>query len=269
MATSMSRRTPPDVAHTLRREAGFGCCSCGDPILQYHHIVAWAVDNHYRPEDMMVLCPNHHFKATKGAMPETEQRALKARPWNIRHRRAKGPLAVHQSYCAVSFGAVSWVGEGPCLRIDGEDILGLTLDDGNLAVSLRLFSQEGKLLIEIDRNEWIAGDPLPWDIKADWQRLTIRNKARNISLSLNAKTDPLELRAQFWLNGRQIECSPDGVTIGVDQTKGKVVLQELSVVGAPLEIVGERIHLASTGYIVVAHGRKETLLQARDAWVET
>jgi hypothetical protein len=60
------------------------------------------VDNHYRPEDMMVLCPNHHVKATKGAMPEAEQRALKANPWNIRHQMAKGPLAVHQDYCAVS-----------------------------------------------------------------------------------------------------------------------------------------------------------------------
>jgi hypothetical protein len=217
---------------------------------------------------MMALCPNHHDQATKGAMPEPEQRALKAKPWNMRHQMAKGLLAVRQNYCAVSFGAVSWVGEGPCLRIDGEDIFGLTLDDGNLAVSLRLFSQDGEQLVEIVRNEWIAGDPLPWDIEADWQRLAIRNKARNISLSLNAKAVPLELRAQFWLNGKQIECSPDGVTISVAQSKGKVVLQELSVVGSPLEIVAESINIAQVGRIVVAHDRRGRLWKAKDAWLK-
>jgi hypothetical protein len=264
--TPMSRKTPPAVARELRKEAGFGCCECGSPILQYHHIVEWAEDHHFRTKDMMALCPNHHDQATKGAMPEAEQRALKANPWNIRHQMAKGLLAVRQNYCAVDFGAVSWVGEGPCLRIDGEDIFGLTLDDGNLAISLRLFSQDGERLVEIDRNEWIAGDPLPWDIEADWQRLTIRNRSRNISLSLNAKANPLELRAQFWFNRRQIDCSPDGVTISVAQRKGKVVLQELSIVGAPLEIVAENINLASNGKIVVAHDRRQRLLQAKDVW---
>lgn len=268
MATFISRRTPAEVARTLRREAGFGCCSCGKPILQYHHIVEWAADHHFRPEDMMVLCPNHHDQATKGAMPEAEQWALKENAWNIRHQRVKGLLAVRQGYCAVGFGTVSWVGEGPCLRIDGEDIFGLTLDDGNLAISLRLFNKDGERLVEIVRNEWIAGDPLPWDIEADWQSLTIRNKARNISLSLNAKTIPLELRAQFWLNGRQIECSPDGVTISVAQTRGKVILQELSVVGAPLEIVAEKINLANGGSIVVAEDQRQRLWKAKEAWLK-
>jgi hypothetical protein len=266
--SSARPRIPAPVARELRREAGFGCCCCGNPILQYHHIVEWADDHHFRHEDMMVLCPNHHDQATKGAMPEAEQRALKARPWNIHHQMAKGPLAVRQNYCAVDFGAVSWVGEGPCLRIDGEDIFGLTLDDGNLAISLRLFSQDSELLIEIARNEWIAGDPLPWDIEADWQKLTIRNRARNISLSLNAKAIPLELRAQFWLNGKQIECSPNGVTISVAQTKGKVALRELSVVGAPLEIVGEGISITSNGFIITAQERRQRLWKAKEAWLK-
>jgi hypothetical protein len=34
-------------------------------------------DQHFRPEDMMVLCPTHHNQATKGAMPVGEQREFK------------------------------------------------------------------------------------------------------------------------------------------------------------------------------------------------
>jgi len=29
---------PEELERQLRREAGFGCCFCGNPIIQYHHI---------------------------------------------------------------------------------------------------------------------------------------------------------------------------------------------------------------------------------------
>ena|ERR1019366_8223156 len=137
----MSRNVPAAVARELRREAGFGCCVCGIPILQYHHIVEWAEDQHFRPEDMMVLCPLHHDQMTKRAMPEAEQRKLKANPHNIQRGLAKGLLTVRQDYCAANFGSVTVVGEGPFLRIDGENILSFYLGDGNLEISLRLFGK--------------------------------------------------------------------------------------------------------------------------------
>ena len=80
----MRRKIPSDVARQLRQEAGFGCCKCGFPLIQYHHIVEWADDQHFRVADMMVLCPNHHDQATKGAMPEPQQRLLKVNPYNTR-----------------------------------------------------------------------------------------------------------------------------------------------------------------------------------------
>jgi hypothetical protein len=266
-----SRHPPAAVTRALRKEAGFGCCSCGTPILQYHHIVEWADDHHFRSEDMMVLCPLHHDQATKGAMPEAEQRRLKANPWNIRHNRARGNLAIRQDYCAAGFGSVSWVGEGTFLRIDGEDMLGFNLGDGNLEVSLRLFSQTDELLVEIVRNEWVAGDPLPWDIEADWQTLTIRERARKISLSLNAKEVPLEIRAQFWRKGKYIECSTEGISMSTGPTKGKVALQELSLVGGALELnIEDKVGVlgAEGGYIISWPNRRERLWKAKETWLK-
>jgi hypothetical protein len=200
----MRPKIPAAIARRLRQEAGFGCCECGVPIIQYHHIVEWADDQHFRPEDMMVLCPLHHDQVTKGAMPEAEQRHLKADPHNIRRGLAKGLLAVKQNYCAANFGSVTVVGEGTFLRINEEDILGFTVLDDNLTISLRLFSEADEPLLEIDKNEWISGDPLPWDIEADWQTLIIRQRARQISLSLNAKAIPLDLAAEFWRMGKRV-----------------------------------------------------------------
>src|SRR5438876_516481 len=92
---------PAAVKRDLRKEGGFGCCVCGLPVYQYHHIVPWRAEHHARPEDMMVLCPNHHDQATKGAMPEDEQRRYKSSPHNIERGYVDGLLTVNQRYCAV------------------------------------------------------------------------------------------------------------------------------------------------------------------------
>jgi hypothetical protein len=78
---------PEPVKRQLRQEAGFGCCKCGLPVFQYHHIIPREVEDHNRPEDVMVLCPNHHWEVTSGAMLEDEQRRYKARSTYPHYRR--------------------------------------------------------------------------------------------------------------------------------------------------------------------------------------
>ncbi len=139
----------------------------------------------------------HHDQATKRAMPEVEQRKFKEKPYNIIRGLAKGLMAVRQDYCAADFGSITVVGDGPFLRIGVEDIIGFHLDEGNLALSLRLFSEKDELLLDIVRNEWISGDSLPWDIEADWQVLTLRERARRITVSINAKPYRYRLAETF------------------------------------------------------------------------
>jgi hypothetical protein len=161
---------------------------------------------------MMVLCPTHHDQVTKGAMPEAEQRHHKANPYNIRHGRAKGPLAVRQNYCAADFGSITVVGLGPFLSVGGDIILGFELDEENLQISLRLYSELDELLVQIERNEWTAGDPLPWDIEADWQKLVLREKKHRISLSIDATQIPMMVQGEFWRFGRRISVKQSGST---------------------------------------------------------
>jgi hypothetical protein len=33
-----NREIPSEIKRQLRQEAGFGCCICGIPIIEYHHI---------------------------------------------------------------------------------------------------------------------------------------------------------------------------------------------------------------------------------------
>lgn len=264
MGNFVSRRPPAAIARQLRQEAGFGCCKCGNPIIQYHHILSWADEVHFRPEDMMVLCPTCHDMATKGAMPEEVQRELKRNPRNIRDGRVKGILAVYQKYCAVRVGSMFLVGEGPFLQIDGNDLLELYLGDGNLELSLKLYSEQSDLLLEIVRNEWILGDPLPWDIKADWQIITIRERKGQVSLTLDARTIPTTLYAQFWYNRKYIKCTNTSVEIGTN----KVTLQALAVVGGPLAIERDTVHVGKgpDAKIVVQSNERERLWKAKEEW---
>jgi hypothetical protein len=263
----MARNTPAAIARQLRQEAGFGCCLCGNPILQYHHIVQWADDQHFRAEDMMVLCPLHHDQVTKGAMPEAEQRQFKANPKNIERGFANGLLAVKQDYCAADLGSVTVVGEGTFLEIDGQPILGFNLGNNNLEISLSLFDEQDKLLLEIDRNEWISGDPMPWDIEADWQTLTIRERARRISVSIDGKSVPLEIRGELWKSGKQVQIGKDVILV----SHIKSGFQELALVGMKITIdtAGMKFGPKDTeigGMIVSWPNRRERLWKAKEAW---
>jgi len=270
--TSNRKSVPSAIARELRQEAGFGCCKCGIPIIQYHHIVEWAQEEHHRAEDMMVLCPNHHDQATKGAMSKPEQRALKASPFNRKTGRASGMLAVKQSYCAADIGTVTVVGEGVFLSIDQSPMLSFDLDGNQLLISLKLYDEKDNLLVEICRNEWITGDPLPWDIEADWQRLMLRERARKISLNINAKRIPMEITGEFWLGGKKIVCDRDGISLHRTEGNGAARFSQLAFVGMQINIDSTNFSFGplpnSSACIISWPNPRERLWKAKDAWIK-
>lgn len=269
----MSRpHIPETVARQLRQEAGFGCCVCGVPIIQYHHILEWSIEQHFRANDMMALCPLHHDQATKGAMPENEQRRFKKHPGNIIKDLAKGLMAVKQDYCGADFGSTTVVGSGTFLRVGGEDLIGFSLNEGILEISIRLYREADELLLDIQRNEWMSGNPLPWDIKADWQTLTLRQSLRNISLTLDAKKVPMQIEGRFYKNGKCVTLDKEGIRWGGKKPSG---IYDLALVGLLLELEmtdsGMRLgpHPANPyGMLISWPNRRERLWKAKETWRE-
>jgi hypothetical protein len=185
---------PEPIKRRLRQEAGFGCCKCGLPIFQYHHIIPREVEDHNRPEDMMVLCPNHHWEVTSGAMLEEEQRQYKAHPFNIQHASVDGLLKINQDYCAIAVGSCELLNDAAVVIVDNETLLALYVIEQRLAVSLTLYDDDGKVLLLVDHNEWLVGDPAVWDVEASHQKLVIRTKPGDIRLAFDASREPMKLR---------------------------------------------------------------------------
>ena len=211
----MDRTSIPErVKQQLRSEAGFGCCFCGLPIIQYHHILPYSVEVHHRPEDMMIVCPTCHDKITKRAVPEFKQRQAKAKPFNLQRRKVKGLLEINQSFCAIEIGSALFVGQGPIITINKQEILGLYLNSVNaLELSLHLSDESNNSILSIERNEWISGDYLPWDIKSDWQKLKIRSKARQVLINIDATRSLISLQGRLWSFSGAIKLDKQGVHI--------------------------------------------------------
>jgi hypothetical protein len=233
-----SRPPVPDpVKRLLRQEAGFGCCKCGYPIYQYHHIIPYEVEAHFRPSDMMVLCPNCHTSATNGSLDVDEQRQYKASPYNIRHKRAQGSLIVKQRALAVRLGTVQLEGNGTLIQVGNQPLLGLNVSrDGRLELSIELFDQDDNLLGRIDKNEWITGDAFPWDLEYGERWLRIRSKQRGIGLFIDARHHPMLVQGTLWFNKQRFDLTKDSVRLngGAMSAQGGVTVSDLSIIGGSL-----------------------------------
>lgn len=206
----MSEKIPLPVKRILRKEAGFGCCICGHPFIEYHHVVPYAELLHHNPDEMMILCPNHHHQATVGALDQDTQRKYKENPYNLTRGYADGQLVIPSRTLAVEAGSNQFVGAGFKFIVDGEPVLQLRSDgEGRLLVSLDLYDQDDHLLLAVMDNEWITGDPLPWDFEFGYNTLKLRKKEKQISLFIDARQNPVQIGGELWRKGQQFELAPD------------------------------------------------------------
>jgi len=221
---------PEPIKRKVRQQCGFGCCKCGLPIIEYHHIVPRSEE----PDDIMLLCPTHHREATTDAMRKPEQLSLKANPFNIENNKVEGQLKINQRHPVMGIGTVQFVGEGDFILVDNESLLSMSVNEGRLEISAKLYDPGGELIAQIENNEWISGDPLPWDLTASFQHLKISHKKRAIDLQIDASVFPIQIRAELWKNNQNFHLEPNQLRF--DGIQQNITFQELCLVGTRLHV---------------------------------
>lgn len=210
----VKRRIPDPVKRRLRQESGFGCCVCGHPFLEYHHIIPFSVRAHHEPENMIALCPNHHHQADQGALSEGEQREHKTRPYNVLNDIAEGDLKYNYPYVATILGGTEFVGPGIKIAVDKEPLIQILKgDDDQLLLSITLYDENDNVLFIVQGNEWISGDQAPWDIDYKYKHITIRSAPKNISLTIDAKRFPIKVTGKLWRKKRLFELGKKEIKI--------------------------------------------------------
>ncbi len=222
---------PEVVKRILRVEAGYGCCVCGHPIFQYHHIIPYNIDPHFRPEDMMILCPNHHDEVK--VMSEGDQRAFKEKPFNFTRNLVNGNLHVKQDNCDLKLGNSTFSsGPGTIIKIDNEHLLSVRqTSHGTLLLNVKLYDAKNELVAEIVDNEWVARTNVIWDLEYSYNLLIIRSALYKISLKINASVFPIEILGKLWFNNQLITLQKSKMKIGNAQ-----IIGNFKIVGGIIEI---------------------------------
>lgn len=167
-------KVPEPIKRQLRKEAFFGCCKCGLPFVQYHHIRGYRVTGHVA-EHMMILCNNCHDLCTVGALDETAQRKLKAMPFNRKQGNVSGLLYTQAGVILVEVGSNVLVGQGYKFVVDDEVLLSIRHGERlDMLISLQIYDAEETLQLLIVDNEWVTGDSsiADFEVKQRWLRLT-------------------------------------------------------------------------------------------------
>jgi hypothetical protein len=213
---------PADVKRQLRQEAGFGCVQCGHPFIQYHHIISWEEEHHFRPEDMTVFCGNCHYLCSTGALGQNEQRKLKARPKNIADNMLRGALFVNAAELVVHFGGGRAIETPNLLTMSNQPVLTATMDksDGRVLLSAVIQDKKGHAIAALVDNEWTVQPSEVWDFEVFPMHAKVRNGPADIAFAVDVRNDQVELRGKWYRGLMEIEFSPTKVQIGSNTMTG-------------------------------------------------
>ena len=225
---------PAAVKRQLRQESGFGCCHCGHPFIQFHHIIPYAEDPHMRPEDMMAVCGQCHYLLTVGAISETEQRNWKSRPKNVVDNCVLGTLYVTTEKLRVQFGSGLAVNTPSLLSIDeNQDIVRIERsDDNRILVSAYIQDDNGDCVGIINKNEWQAVPEKIWDFETFPKRAIVRSAPRKISFEVDCRGEDIFLRGEWYFGGLRVSFSPSQCLVG-----------GASLIGSHVEDCGGFLHV--------------------------
>jgi hypothetical protein len=205
------------ILRTVRQRCGFGCVICGKPIFEYEHMLGWANVRRHVASEITLLCDDHHRAKTGGFIPAELVVAADKDPINLK-------TGVTRSYPLIYYGTQYVIGIGSCsfektdgqlsalnqiIRIDGEPLLWVRLEDGHILLNLRVYNSKGGIALEIVDNELVA-NVNSWDIEVVGTQFTIREGKGNILFDL-LFTPPSSIhvrRGRFLRNGIELLITP-------------------------------------------------------------
>ena len=204
-------KTPAETELILRQEAGFGCAKCGHPYIEYHHIVPFSEDRHFRKEDMVALCGNCHPAVSK--LGRDLQYEVKNNPYNIRKNILNGALEYDKRDLVFKVGG-NWYENTPViLQFQSTPIISCTLKDGQAKVSLNLLDEYGNLVFSVAENDVTFRVNDLWDFEYAHNFAVARYGPRDIAVRMDFRKDEAIIEGNLWIGSHSVRLGPTETTL--------------------------------------------------------
>jgi len=210
---------PLSLKREVRQRCGFGCVICGCPIYDYEHIESYARVLKHAPENITLLCPNHHREKTNQLIRLEDLYEANANP----HNKQRG-VTLARSFSfghenpTVALGSVAFQMKNQdfaAILIDGTPIIGFRFDDGHALLQLRVYDERNRLILKVVDSQLIHSIDL-WDYEFEGSTLTLRPKLGEILMRIRFAPNENAVvidRGTFRLNGVEVDIWPDCLAI--------------------------------------------------------
>jgi hypothetical protein len=216
----------PDLSPALKREVrqrcGFGCVICGFPVYEYDHILGWANVRRHVAAEITLLCDNHHRAKTAGFLPNERVIAANKRPLNLQAHvthpynlyYSGNTFLINIGTCTVKHSDSRFGVTAEVIRIDGQSLLTVKLEDGHYLLNTNIYDSHGKLVLQIAENELVLNVHL-WDIELVGTRLVIREASRDIlyDITFSPPSSVFIKRGRFLYNGIEVLVTPKWLSV--------------------------------------------------------
>ncbi|WML25661.1 HNH endonuclease signature motif containing protein [Neobacillus sp. OS1-33] len=246
------RNIKADIKRAVRTEAHFGCAVCGNPIIEYHHILPYHKVLCHEIHNLIAVCPTHHYKADRGMISKEQLYGLKKKPFNSVKENIKDDFFLG-SYDKLEFkvGALSFIRTPNIFVVDDFPLISITRDESNNAImNAKFFDNRSNLVAEIQNNEWITyfNEDQVWDIQYSGGKLKVNSKERKIFLELyaNPEKNYVELKSNLFYKGHFFNIQPSKLTVGIERPKEP--MQIMIMKGGKFTDCGNGIVLSSFAF---------------------
>ena len=212
MSEKEQRYIPLPVRRTLRQEAYFGCAKCGNPILEYHHIIPWAERKHNDPDHMVALCPTHHQQF--GKLSSDESYEVKANPKNKLVGKIYGELGTNREVTSFLVGSNTYRNTPIIFSYFERPLIGYTIENRQALLDVYIPKQDMWPDVYIKRNDMIVNSDGMWDIEFRTNYLKIQKRAQANFFEIDLRGEAALINGAFSINGEDFKFSPESTNIG-------------------------------------------------------
>ncbi|MBW7968131.1 HNH endonuclease signature motif containing protein [Bradyrhizobium sp. BR 10289] len=185
-----ARHIPEAVKRAVRQHCKFGCAICGSPIWDYDHIDDFAEGGTHDPDNLILLCPNHHGEKTRGMLDRELVRSFRATPTNAKNEMSGVRTILRASdQSALILGEtiltsrIAETGYFTGIWVNGHILLGYQIEDGRLLLDMTLTTRDGNVVFEVCGGEARVSTGV-WDVNWVGNTLSVRSTDHQIDTLL-------------------------------------------------------------------------------------